>query len=266
MEFIDYLYKDVAKFVITKQTISTSTIQREFKVGYNRARRLLDFLETIGIVGSVQNGLRQIYVNDETQLDNILNKSDDLNKSENSFVLLSQNDFIRIATSIRNLKDCIILMNKESKIQNIFEKTNKDIYKTLQLYLIKDIITIYKELGYKYTMDTLEGQCLFIVLIMFNNKPIDYEVLQTIVTTDTDQVKKLKENTFNSIQSIDNNINIGENGYNIVNIVDYNQELQKTYLKLLYRFMSDVIYINNEVSDKEISWLNNLSLKITKDN
>lgn len=51
----DPLYNEVVEFVITSQKASASLIQRKFKVGYNRAARLVDILEENGIIGP-QNG------------------------------------------------------------------------------------------------------------------------------------------------------------------------------------------------------------------
>lgn len=51
----DPLYNDVVEFVITTGKASASLLQRRFKLGYNRAARLVDLLEERGIVGP-QNG------------------------------------------------------------------------------------------------------------------------------------------------------------------------------------------------------------------
>ena len=47
----DDLYNDVVEFVITSGKASASLLQRRFKIGYNRAARLVDLLEERGIVG-----------------------------------------------------------------------------------------------------------------------------------------------------------------------------------------------------------------------
>ncbi len=47
----DPLYDEVVKFVIETQKASASLIQRRFRVGYNRAARLVDILEEKGIIG-----------------------------------------------------------------------------------------------------------------------------------------------------------------------------------------------------------------------
>lgn len=51
----DPLYNDIVKFVIETQKASASLFQRKFKLGYNRAARIVDLLEERGIIGP-QNG------------------------------------------------------------------------------------------------------------------------------------------------------------------------------------------------------------------
>lgn len=51
----DPLYNDIVEFVVSTQKASASLIQRKFKLGYNRAARIIDLLEERGIIGP-QNG------------------------------------------------------------------------------------------------------------------------------------------------------------------------------------------------------------------
>ena len=51
----DPMYNEVVEFAIETGKISTSLIQRRFRFGYNRAARMVDLLESRGIVGP-QNG------------------------------------------------------------------------------------------------------------------------------------------------------------------------------------------------------------------
>lgn len=51
----DPMYKEVVEFAIETGKISASLIQRRFKLGYNRAERLIDLLKARGIIGP-QNG------------------------------------------------------------------------------------------------------------------------------------------------------------------------------------------------------------------
>ena len=47
----DPLYNDIVDYVVTTKKASASIIQRKFKLGYNRAARLIDLLEERGIIG-----------------------------------------------------------------------------------------------------------------------------------------------------------------------------------------------------------------------
>lgn len=72
-ETFDPLFEETAKFVVNSQQGSTSMIQRKFSLGYNRAGRIMDELEKVGIVGS-QNGSRprEVLIQDETSLKELL--------------------------------------------------------------------------------------------------------------------------------------------------------------------------------------------------
>ena len=51
----DPLYNEIVQFVVQTQKASASLLQRKFKLGYNRAARIIDLLEERGIIGA-QNG------------------------------------------------------------------------------------------------------------------------------------------------------------------------------------------------------------------
>ena len=68
----DPLFEDAARSIINSQTASTSSLQRAYKIGYNRAGRIMDQMEAAGIVGPAQGGKpRQVLV-DSLQLERIL--------------------------------------------------------------------------------------------------------------------------------------------------------------------------------------------------
>lgn len=54
---LDELFQDASDFVISQKKASTSMLQRRFRIGYNRAARIIDELEAAGIVGP-QDGSR----------------------------------------------------------------------------------------------------------------------------------------------------------------------------------------------------------------
>jgi DNA segregation ATPase FtsK/SpoIIIE-like protein len=59
----DVLYDDAVAFVLETRRASISFVQRKFKIGYNRAARLIEAMEMAGLVSSMQsNGLREVLV------------------------------------------------------------------------------------------------------------------------------------------------------------------------------------------------------------
>ena len=72
-EYDDPLYDEIVEFVITSGKASASLLQRRFKLGYNRAARIVDLLEERGIIGP-QNGSkpREVLVKLENQDEEIL--------------------------------------------------------------------------------------------------------------------------------------------------------------------------------------------------
>lgn len=70
---LDSLLEESARLIVAHQQGSTSLIQRKMKLGYNRAGRLIDQMEALGIVGPFEGSkARQVLV-DEYRLDQILN-------------------------------------------------------------------------------------------------------------------------------------------------------------------------------------------------
>jgi len=71
----DELFDDAARIVVLNQTGSTSSIQRKFAIGYNRAGRIMDQLEVAGIVGvNAGSKAREVLVQDENTLEQILHR------------------------------------------------------------------------------------------------------------------------------------------------------------------------------------------------
>ena len=66
---LDPLFEEAAQLVVSRQQGSTSTIQRQFAIGYNRAGRIMDQLEQAGIVGPAQGSKpRQVLCQDILEL------------------------------------------------------------------------------------------------------------------------------------------------------------------------------------------------------
>jgi S-DNA-T family DNA segregation ATPase FtsK/SpoIIIE len=72
----DPLFREAAEVIVTAQQGSASLIQRKLKLGYNRAGRIIDQLESAGIVGNFEGSkARSVLVKNLVELDELL-KSD----------------------------------------------------------------------------------------------------------------------------------------------------------------------------------------------
>lgn len=74
MNHLDPLFEEAARLIVIHQQGSTSLIQRKFAIGYNRAGRLMDQLEKVGIVGPTRGAKpREVLCSDESALELKLN-------------------------------------------------------------------------------------------------------------------------------------------------------------------------------------------------
>jgi S-DNA-T family DNA segregation ATPase FtsK/SpoIIIE len=53
---LDPMFEEAAKIIVETQQASTSFLQRKLKLGYSRAARIMDELETTGIIGNTEGG------------------------------------------------------------------------------------------------------------------------------------------------------------------------------------------------------------------
>lgn len=66
---LDPLFEEAARYIVASNQGSTSSIQRKFSIGYNRAGRLMDQIERAGIVGAAQGSKpREVLITDENTL------------------------------------------------------------------------------------------------------------------------------------------------------------------------------------------------------
>ena len=73
MHNLDPMFADVARMVVSQQVGSTSNIQRQFSIGYNRAGKLMDQLECAGVVGpQIGSKPREVLIQDLFSLESLL--------------------------------------------------------------------------------------------------------------------------------------------------------------------------------------------------
>ena len=68
----DPLFDECARFIVSSDTASTSSLQRRYNIGYNRAGRIMDQMEAAGIVGASQGGKPRSVLVDLISLERIL--------------------------------------------------------------------------------------------------------------------------------------------------------------------------------------------------
>ena len=72
----DPMFEEAARVLVMHQQGSTSLLQRKLKLGYNRAGRLIDQLESAGIIGPFEGSkARKVLVPDEASLEQMLQGS-----------------------------------------------------------------------------------------------------------------------------------------------------------------------------------------------
>ena len=67
------MFLDIARMIVNSNNASTSFLQRQYLIGYNRARRIMDQMEAAGIVGPAQGGKPRNVLVDSITLETILN-------------------------------------------------------------------------------------------------------------------------------------------------------------------------------------------------
>ncbi len=73
----DEYFEEAARLIVQHQQGSTSLIQRKLKLGYNRAGRIVDQLETAGIIGPFEGSkARKVLMPDEYTLEQFLNQEE----------------------------------------------------------------------------------------------------------------------------------------------------------------------------------------------
>jgi hypothetical protein len=122
IEDLDPLLGDAAQLIVSNQSGSTSLLQRRMKLGYNRAGRLMDQLEAIGIVGPHRGALsRDVLIKDVNNLsDTLLNVG----------ITLDPLSFKKIQTQN---EENIIIDSASNKTESIKKNivTNKNIDETI---------------------------------------------------------------------------------------------------------------------------------------
>ena len=68
----DDMFDDCARFIVQNSTASTSSLQRRFSIGYNKAGKIMDQLEAAGVVGPADGQKPRTVLVDSIMLEDIL--------------------------------------------------------------------------------------------------------------------------------------------------------------------------------------------------
>lgn len=125
-EYDDPLYNDIVDFAMEFGKISASLIQRKYRIGYNRAARLVDLLEERGIIGP-QNGSnpREVLVKSISDINPIeINKYNSISNIENIDYLLYQIDYKLTGYEFEEFTKNLLIDNGFEKV--IVTKSSND--------------------------------------------------------------------------------------------------------------------------------------------
>jgi S-DNA-T family DNA segregation ATPase FtsK/SpoIIIE len=71
----DPLFEECARFTVSQSSASTSSLQRRYQIGYNRAGKIMDQMEAAGIVGPVSGSKPRAILVDSNTLERILSQN-----------------------------------------------------------------------------------------------------------------------------------------------------------------------------------------------
>ena len=72
---VDELFADAGRFIIQKDKASIGMLQRWFKIGFNRAARIMDQLSDAGVVGPDEGTKPRKVIMTEEQFENYLEEN-----------------------------------------------------------------------------------------------------------------------------------------------------------------------------------------------
>lgn len=275
----DPLIEEAALLLIQSGTGSTSTIQRKFSIGYNRAGRIMDQLENIGVVGPAK-GLspRKLLVHDsdewlilKSQLLVKLAKqqtSDDTSVSKDAEPLLShrltEEQFNLIKSASDNLCAFVTKIgrkrNVRTKLDEILQLENNDgspwpITKKVQIATFTDISRCYYGLGHNFSLDDDEEN-IGIYLFMGKYLKPDVEITFNTISQCKSTLKDSFAGVLETSDLLNQNAKMASNEFFLQKVLgECDRELQTQYMTLLYRFASAVAKADGQVNETEEKWL-----------
>lgn len=265
-----YLF-DIADAIVKEQSVSISFIQRKLTIGYNRASRIVDQLEKIGVVKRVDRSKLEVLVKDHASLELLFSgiKYDGI--SENIFGIEEDyyNSITAIVQSIVRLfqdikKDDTIMYaiadclppdygNKEQKLAALF---------------LADIMKVHQHFGHSTAnLKNREGFALVLLTsqILSDGHPFDitFEEINKL-----EDLSTIVPSSFSSLNHIFDQYP-DENFFFIGQVLNRcrRRSFYTRYFTLLYRLFSFIAKADGSITKNEDIWLKKLlELNPQKDN
>lgn len=278
----DPLIEDAAILLIQSGTGSTSTIQRRFSIGYNRAGRIMDQLEEIGVVGPSRGASpRELLIHDSDEW--LILKSrllvklakqqtrTDENTNENSEKSiaygLTEDQFNLIKSASDNLCAFVTKVgrkrNVRAKLDEILQLENNDgspwpVTKKVQIATFADIYRCYNGLGHNFSLDDDEEN-IGIYLFMGKYLKQDVEITFDTISQCKSSLKDSFAGVLETSDLLNQNAKMAPNEFFLQKVLgDCDRELQTQYMTLLYRFASAVAKADGQVNETEEKWLSDI--------
>ena len=271
IDYIDPMLYESAEIIVKEQSCSTSLIQRRFVIGYNRASRIIDQLEKIGVIKRVEKNKFEVLVKDRATLDLLFSNIKYDGISENIFDLKEDyyNDVTAIIQSLVRLfqdikkDDTIMYAIADCLPQKYGNKEQK-----LAALILADLMKAHQHFGHSTTnLKNREGFAIVLLssLILADGHPLDITFRE---------VNKL-EDLCNTVPSVFSSLNHIFDQYPDENFFFIGQVLNRCrrrsfytrYFTLLYRLFSFIAKADGSITKNENIWLKKLlELNPQKDN
>lgn len=278
----DPILEDAALLLIQSGTGATSTIQRKFSIGYNRAARIMEQLEKIGVVGPPRGSApRELLVRDRAEWlilkSHLLMKlvkqetNKDLTISEETITStsnsLTEAQFNLIKSASENLCAFVTKVgrkrNVRAKIDEMLPLEDNDctpwpVTQKVQMAIFADLSRCYNGLGHNFSLDDDEEN---IGIYLFICKYLNPDV--AITFDNVSQCKSFLKDSLTDVLStsdlLNQNAKMASNEFFLQKVLgECDRELQTQYMTLIYRFASAVAKADGQVNDTEEKWLSEI--------
>ena len=256
----DELLKAAAKLAVTNQRVSTSDIQRGLGVGYARASKILDELETLSIIGPMSgSSQREVLIKDLDTLAAIFSYIDSNMSSRGCVNEQYFNDLLTAAKSLQSFGKRLSLNNEFCKVVDDTISGNvkwngkllTDGKDKIPVFLWTDVIHSYMGLGHELNLSSNEGLGILIYNTMMV-KPtftFDYSMLDHYRKN---LVESSETFTRNTVASMSGNTNVFLLEFCLK---EFDKQLHNQYVVLLYRFASLIAKADKNITASEAEWL-----------